>query len=95
MRGSRLSIGLRVALTIFTNAVFLASTCVATERVLHNFNYNGKDGYATYSSLVLDGAGNLYGTTKLGGTHPGAAPAVAAGQCLSCRRSRMAAGRKR
>jgi len=38
------------------------------ETVLHNFNNNGKDGYGPYEeSLILDAAGNLYGTTFLGG----------------------------
>jgi uncharacterized repeat protein (TIGR03803 family) len=41
-----------------------------THTVLHNFNNtNGVDGYNTYASLVLDAAGNLYGTTFRGGAH--------------------------
>jgi uncharacterized repeat protein (TIGR03803 family) len=39
------------------------------EGVLHNFNNNGKDGTAPYGSLVLDSAGNLYGTTSRGGVY--------------------------
>ena len=39
-----------------------------TEKRLHNFNDNGKDGYAPLSGLMLDAAGNLYGTTTLGGS---------------------------
>jgi len=38
-----------------------------TERVLHSFNTNGKDGYYPYAGLILDAAGNLYGTTYAGG----------------------------
>jgi uncharacterized repeat protein (TIGR03803 family) len=45
-----------------------------TEKTLHSFNRNGKDGYYPYSSLVFDGAGNLYGTTELGGDHNGRSP---------------------
>jgi uncharacterized repeat protein (TIGR03803 family) len=39
-----------------------------TEKVLHSFNKNGKDGYESEASLTLDGSGNLYGTTVYGGT---------------------------
>jgi uncharacterized repeat protein (TIGR03803 family) len=37
------------------------------EKTLHSFNDNGKDGYAPFSGLMFDPAGNLYGTTTLGG----------------------------
>lgn len=40
-----------------------------TEKVLHSFNNNGKDGYYPRASLILDAEGNLYGTTSLGGIH--------------------------
>lgn len=40
-----------------------------TETVLHSFNLDGQDGIRPYSSLVMDSAGNLYGTTYLGGTY--------------------------
>jgi uncharacterized repeat protein (TIGR03803 family) len=38
-----------------------------TEKVLHSFNANGKDGYFPRAALILDAAGNLYGTTLHGG----------------------------
>jgi uncharacterized repeat protein (TIGR03803 family) len=38
------------------------------ETVLHNFDDNGQDGFYPDGSLLLDGAGNLYGTTQAGGT---------------------------
>ena len=38
-----------------------------SEKVLHSFNYDGKDGYYPGGSLVVDAAGNLYGTTPFGG----------------------------
>ena len=39
-----------------------------TEKVLHSFNSNGHDGnLPTNSPMVLDKAGNLYGTTSWGG----------------------------
>ena len=40
-----------------------------TEKVLYSFNGNGTDGYAPYSGLVFDSAGNLYGTAYYGGTY--------------------------
>jgi len=39
-----------------------------TEKVLHNFNNNGGvDGFSPLGTLLLDAAGNLYGTTSQGG----------------------------
>ncbi len=38
--------------------------------VLHSFNFNGKDGYVPQGGgLVMDAAGNLYGTTPSGGLY--------------------------
>ena len=37
-----------------------------TETVLHSFG-NGTDGFALYGGVILDAAGNLYGTTFYGG----------------------------
>jgi uncharacterized repeat protein (TIGR03803 family) len=37
------------------------------ETVLHNFNQDGTDGFEPVASLILDGSGNLYGTTEYGG----------------------------
>jgi uncharacterized repeat protein (TIGR03803 family) len=39
-----------------------------TETILHSFNNNGTDGYDPVAGIVLDAAGNIYGTTSLGGT---------------------------
>jgi uncharacterized repeat protein (TIGR03803 family) len=38
-----------------------------TEKILHSFG-NGKDAASPYAGLILDAAGNLYGTTYDGGT---------------------------
>jgi uncharacterized repeat protein (TIGR03803 family) len=40
-----------------------------TERVLHLFNDNGKDGWEPEAGLVVDAAGSLYGTTYFGGAN--------------------------
>jgi uncharacterized repeat protein (TIGR03803 family) len=40
-----------------------------TERVLHNFDYNLKDGVFPVPTLIFDHAGNLYGTTEGGGRY--------------------------
>lgn len=39
------------------------------ETVLHNFHWHTSDGYEPNSGLVMDAAGNLYGTTEFGGTY--------------------------
>ena len=39
-----------------------------TEKKLHSFNDNGKDGYAPFGVPMFDAAGNLYGTTTRGGS---------------------------
>jgi uncharacterized repeat protein (TIGR03803 family) len=39
----------------------------AAEVIMHNFQNNGVDGSTPYAPLVMDGAGNFYGTTSLGG----------------------------
>jgi uncharacterized repeat protein (TIGR03803 family) len=40
-----------------------------TEKLLHTFNKNGKDGYWPSAGLLLDAAGNLYSTTYAGGAY--------------------------
>ena len=40
------------------------------EKVLHNFNHNGKDGYNSAAGLIFDVVGNLYGTAQWGGARP-------------------------
>jgi len=68
---NRLSIGLRMALAILTLFIFVTGPYAAAEVVLHNFNYNGRDGFYPGSTLVADIAGNLYGTTVVGGIYTG------------------------
>ncbi len=40
-----------------------------TEKVLHSFNADGKDGYDPVAGVTFDARGNLYGTTYYGGSH--------------------------
>ena len=42
-----------------------------TDTLLHSFIDNGTDGYYPVAGLILDAAGNLYGTTPDGGIHGG------------------------
>jgi uncharacterized repeat protein (TIGR03803 family) len=41
------------------------------EKALHSFNTNSKGGYAPSGAVILDGSGNLYGTTGGGGEYNG------------------------
>ena len=68
MRYSSVSSGLRVALAVFTVALFATSTW-AQEKVLYSFNPEVQDGYEPNAGLIADGAGNRYGTTSSGGIH--------------------------
>jgi uncharacterized repeat protein (TIGR03803 family) len=42
-----------------------------TETILHSFTGSNGDGYAPPAGLIMDGSGNLYGTTKFGGAYGG------------------------
>jgi uncharacterized repeat protein (TIGR03803 family) len=53
--------------TVFELSLNLGSG-VWTEKVLHNFS-DAPDGNAPYGSLILDGAGDVYGMTSAGGAN--------------------------
>jgi uncharacterized repeat protein (TIGR03803 family) len=49
-------------------------TPTGTENILHSFAENGTDGFSPYSGVTLDTAGDVYGTTSLGGNASDCAP---------------------
>src|SRR5215469_25109 len=55
-------------MTLAAGLVLMMGTALATsgETVLHSFA-GGNDGSSPAASVVMDAAGNLYGTTRLGG----------------------------
>ena len=70
MRSRNTALGLTV-LALFALMTITKSTRAEaqTEKILHNFNDNGKDGLTPDSNLTFDKAGNLYGTTRVGGLY--------------------------
>jgi uncharacterized repeat protein (TIGR03803 family) len=42
-----------------------------TPKLLHSFDYNGKDGFSLEAGVIFDSLGNLYGTTNFGGADNG------------------------
>ncbi len=59
----------------YTNSPIASATYTITpltppqEKILYSFGDTSSDGGVPYGSLIMDGKGNLYGTTEYGGTH--------------------------
>ncbi len=66
----KISTGFTLALSMLAMATLLSTTNAAaqSEKFLHSFSNTGRDGNQPRAGLVFDAAGNLYGTTSLGGT---------------------------
>src|ERR1700733_10298192 len=68
MKKKILFVGSRAIPMTFAVIVFVTTTCLGGEKVLHNFGNGSKDGRTPIGSLIFDASGNLYGTTSEGGT---------------------------
>jgi uncharacterized repeat protein (TIGR03803 family) len=72
MRNRKVRASLSTVVSAIVSAVLIAAPTILaaqTTRAVHNFQTNGTDGFRPYAGLILDAAGNLYGTTKYGGVH--------------------------
>jgi uncharacterized repeat protein (TIGR03803 family) len=73
MQNGKILFGLAgaVAALVFFNLIVTSPAMAQTESVLHSFNGsdNLKGGLEPESTLIMDSAGNLYGTTPIGGTN--------------------------
>jgi uncharacterized repeat protein (TIGR03803 family) len=67
MRTKKISPGLRAVVAVLAMTFVMSTWAAAQITVLHSFG-NGNDGTDPADSLIFDGAGNLYGTTSLGGS---------------------------
>jgi uncharacterized repeat protein (TIGR03803 family) len=68
MPSPRLSVRVNRARRSIVTLILLATSCsAATEKQLHSFLGNGKDGNYPYAGVIMDSGGNLFGTTYQGG----------------------------
>ena len=85
MRGNRYSMGLKVALAIFTVALFVKSTWAADhETVLYSFQHRySTDGAYPYTGVIVDAAGNLMALRLVAELQT--RRSTSTGRCSSCR----------
>src|SRR5579862_5546234 len=71
MRNDHRAIGAIAASSILALTVLIAAMPAMAqqgEKVLHSFAQNGRDGASPNAGVIVDKAGNIYGTTLAGGT---------------------------
>ncbi len=68
MCDKKISIGLTATLAIVAVVLLVTGTAASQEKVLHSFGH-GTDGTLPLAGLIMDAAGNFYGTTFAGGIH--------------------------
>jgi uncharacterized repeat protein (TIGR03803 family) len=61
--------GTTIACGSSNNGIVFTVTQAGVEAVMHTFNLDGTDGILPYAGIVLDKAGDLYGTTYQGGAN--------------------------
>jgi hypothetical protein len=71
MRGKKVSVRIAVGLAVVASLTLFASRPVAAqvETVLDTFKNKYQEGESPDASLIFDQAGNLYGTTFVGGRY--------------------------
>jgi uncharacterized repeat protein (TIGR03803 family) len=67
MRGTRLFVVMRAAAILVFTMIVMNALAAPREKVPSSLAPTGENGFSSYAGLVFDGAGNLYGTTALGG----------------------------
>ncbi len=69
MRNAQTVVRSRATLVILVAVLFVATAWAATETTLHRFNPNGADAVCPLAAFIMDSAGNLYGTSNVGGSY--------------------------
>lgn len=95
MKSKAITLGLKVALAIIPVTLLAPGASAATEKVLHSFGANDRDGVEPSSGLVIDLNGNLYGVTETGGSTGILLPSSQVAPSSSYRQKRTVPGRRR